>query len=262
MIEIDAKFRGKCNKCGSPILPDQKIQWNPVTKLTEHITCFKRSCRFIPNNLNFKQIEIIENNKKYVYDTIRFHEVFTYDNWEKKLLGTYYPKNKNPSKFASDSLTQDLILNKNGDVYATKRLGLAMFQAAYWKFPKFLSIDIVVPVPNYFSDIENSSGVSIAKNLTSRLQTKNPQIKYENALQKLTHVKVHTLPKHERDDFFVKNQVYKLVNHEPILNKTVLLVDDIITTKNTMIRCMSELFKGGASKIHVYCAAQTHYNYF
>lgn len=53
----------------------------------------------------------------------------------------------------------------------------------------------------------------------------------------------------------VKN-VYKLINNEKIINKNILLIDDIFTTGSTVNECSKMLKLAGAKKIDILTIAK------
>ena len=38
-MTIRARYPGRCAKCGGPIQPGERINWDKSTKRTEHVTC-------------------------------------------------------------------------------------------------------------------------------------------------------------------------------------------------------------------------------
>ena len=80
-------------------------------------------------------------------------------------------------------------------------------------------------------------------------QTKNLNVKIEDLLIKTKENKIqHTLPRVER----LKNPigVYNINDKASISGKTVLLVDDIVTTGSTLSECCRILKKNGVKDIY------------
>ncbi len=77
---------------------------------------------------------------------------------------------------------------------------------------------------------------------------------YERLLKKVRHnLPQHTLPGEQRSQN-VEN-VYRACKPEKITGKTILLVDDIVTTGSTLRECGETLLKAGAAKVFLAAVA-------
>jgi ComF family protein len=114
--------------------------------------------------------------------------------------------------------------------------------------------DIIIPVPiskkRYKQRGYNQSGI-FAKDLARELE-----IKYlENVLIKLKDNIAQSLLNQDEREKNVQN-VYKAISVEKIVNKNILLVDDIFTTGSTLNECSKVLKEAGASNIGVFTIAK------
>ena len=82
------------------------------------------------------------------------------------------------------------------------------------------------------------------------------KLKYKNnILLKIVNNKVQsTLTKRERE-LNVKN-VYKVAEEQKIVNKNIIIFDDIYTTGNTVNECAKVLKESGANKIGILTIAK------
>ena len=116
--------------------------------------------------------------------------------------------------------------------------------------------DIIVPVPISKERYKNR-GYNQTSIFASRL-AKYLQIEYsENTLKKVKNNKPQSLLSQGQREQNVQN-AYKIIkyNIDKILNKNVLLVDDIFTTGSTLNECSKILNKFGAENIDVFTIAK------
>lgn len=114
--------------------------------------------------------------------------------------------------------------------------------------------DIILPVPISKKRKKqrgyNQSSL-IAKNIAREFK-----IKYdENVLKKIKDIKPQSeLTKEER----VKNiqGAYKVKNYKKIINKKILLLDDVYTTGSTVNECSKKLIQIGALEVDVFTIAK------
>ncbi|MDD3430184.1 MAG: phosphoribosyltransferase family protein [Oscillospiraceae bacterium] len=122
-------------------------------------------------------------------------------------------------------------------------------------------IDALVAVPWHKGDRQNRAyhaAQVLAKSVS--LQLKVPYL--QNSLQKTVKTKrQHTLRLQDRAQN-IKN-VFKVKDSLQISDKVILLLDDIITTGNTVNACAQALKEAGAVKvIAISFTASTNYNFF
>ena len=135
----------------------------------------------------------------------------------------------------------------------------------YKSFSKFLKkyekklfknevYDIIIAVPiskNRLKKRGYNQSELLAKEIAKNLELKLEQ----NIIKKVkNNIPQSTLNKDEREQN-VKD-VYKIINKEIILNKKILLVDDIFTTGATANECSRILKENGAEKIDVFTIAK------
>jgi len=127
-----------------------------------------------------------------------------------------------------------------GRFFAMKLLPVVI--AANWP------IDLVVPVPLSKSHYKNRGYNQAA--LISRPLARSLSLHHDtNALKRIRETSTQT--KLSADQRFLNVEGAFSGNPAKLNNKTVLLVDDVITTGATMVNCTKALLTSGASK--VYC---------
>ena len=114
--------------------------------------------------------------------------------------------------------------------------------------------DIIIPVP-ISRERQKKRGYNqsllIAKKIANQLRAKvdiNILIKQKNNVQQ------STLNKQEREENVI--DAYKIINQRKIIDKKILLVDDIYTTGSTVNECSKILNLAGAKKIDVFTIAK------
>ena len=119
--------------------------------------------------------------------------------------------------------------------------------------PEFLQCDMIVPVPLYWTRRlqrgYNQSEV-LAKMLSRYLH-----IPVKTPLKRVrATIRQATLNREER----LKNlkNAFKVPNADKVTGKTILLVDDVLTTGSTLHACAEALRKAGAKDIKVFTAAR------
>lgn len=114
--------------------------------------------------------------------------------------------------------------------------------------------DIIIPVPIH-KKRKSLRGYNQSELVATELSKKLKMAIYKDVLIKTSNNKAQsTLNKKSR----AKNvkDVYKLINQEKIINKNVLIFDDIYTTGATVNECISMLANAGAKKIGVLIIAK------
>lgn len=115
---------------------------------------------------------------------------------------------------------------------------------------QFKNIDLVIPVPLHPNKLKKRGynqvtkfGQDIAKAL---------EVDYtENALIKITNTLKSQASKTRLERWELNNETFAVKHLEKLNNKHILLVDDIITTGNTLEACILELNKAENIKISV-----------
>lgn len=140
---------------------------------------------------------------------------------------------------------------KNCGSYS-KQLSFVLVQSIFESFPEN-TFDIITCVPMHKKHIKKR-GYNQAKLLAFEC-SKIMNIPYADTLRKFKENKIqHTLKSKERAAN-VKG-VYKVTDNELIKGKRILIIDDIITTGNTLGECARVLIKGGCESVNcaVVCA--------
>ncbi len=194
-------------------------------------------------------------NKKYLCRECK-KQLETYAIWE-------IVENKNPyilfdeqiSIFSYKALIRSEILSyKFGeDSYLYKTF--ANFLIKNQKvFQKIKSYDIIIPVPiSKKRKRERGYNQSL---LIAREIGKNANIEVvENCLYKTKDTIEQSKLKREEREENAKN-VYEVKNEKILENKKILLIDDILTTGNTLNSCSKEIKKGKTNKIGVLVLAK------
>ena len=176
-----------------------------------------------------------------------------------QFLSNYYSYAKFPANYLTHLPTKDIISNKNSEGIHTHRLARGM--AHYLKlFPDFIdNVDFIVSVPNESNDwYSKFKANSIANNLSLYIkQFYKKNIPTKQFLKKTMKTNMKFMWRKERHDFFIKNpNVYCVTSDSNFEEKTVLLVDDIITSGATMGSCLDKIISSGG-KAYCFAAAQT-----
>lgn len=157
--------------------------------------------------------------------------------------------------FKYDNLIRKLIIdykfNEKTYLYRSFLEFLNNYQKEYIQFKIY---DIIIPVPiskKRKRERGYNQSLLIAREISSKEKIKLgdkviSKVKNNNTQSKLN--------KEERAEN-VKN-VYKITNNKEIINKNILLIDDIYTTGATLNECSKMLKQAGAKKIDVLTIAK------
>lgn len=157
--------------------------------------------------------------------------------------------------FKYDNLIRKLIIdykfNEKPYLYRSFLEFLNNYQKEYIQFKIY---DIIIPVPiskKRKKERGYNQSLLIARKISSKEKIKLgdkviSKVKNNNTQSKLN--------KEERAEN-VKN-VYKITSNKEIINKNILLIDDIYTTGATLNECSRMLKKAGAKKIDVLTIAK------
>lgn len=154
-----------------------------------------------------------------------------------------------------DGIIRKLILNyKFNHKSYIYRAFVTFFRKNEKLYLLFKKYDIIVPVPIGKKRVKqrgyNQSSL-LAKNLAKNFNSEYD----ENILLKVKDNKKQSdLNKEER--ILNAQNVYKLQNYSKILNKKILLIDDVFTTGSTCNECAKILKEAGAIKVGTFTIAK------
>lgn len=149
--------------------------------------------------------------------------------------------------FVYDSNVRQAIINYkfNGLRNNSKSFSNALYNAVETKY-KDIDFSVVCCVPlskERLNERGFNQSETVARNIAKRFNKP-----YENLIIKIKNNKEqHSLSAEER----VKNVigVYSVTDKEKVKNKTILLIDDILTTGNTLSECCKILKESDAKKV-------------
>lgn len=194
-------------------------------KISKEDLCKK--CENELNNIAKNEIDIYRNKnfRKHLY-------IFKYDGIIRKRLISY---KFNDKPYIYKSFIKFFLKNK--------------------KICRFLkSYDIIIPVPiHYFRKVDRGYNQSelIAKKLAKKLGLECEK----NVLIKLKNNKPQSTESRLRRTENVLD-VYCIRNKEKIINKKIILFDDIYTTGSTVNECAKMLIQSGAKEVDVFTLAK------
>lgn len=197
--------------------------------------CFKENEKYICNDC-LEMLKFISKNKKEKYKSKYVEEllyIFDYEGTIRQKILDYKFKDKS---FLHSTFSK-LILNNEENI----------------KFIK--SYDILIPVPIHKKRMKErgyNQSELIAKDIVSEIKN----IKFEKkVLIKTSNIAPQSsLNKKQREDN-IKN-VYRVKNKEKIVNKRILILDDIYTTGSTVNECAKILKEAGCKDIGVITIAK------
>ena len=173
-------------------------------------------------------------------------------NIKEQLLNLIYPKICGICEKGKNTyLIIDYKFNEKPYLYRSILEFLNKYQKKYVQFEIY---DIIIPVP--ISKKRNKERGYNQSLLIAREIAKNENVKLRNNV--ISKVKNNTtqskLNKEERAEN-VKN-VYKITKNKEIIDKNILLIDDIFTTGATLNECSKMLKQAGAKKVDVLTIAK------
>ena len=157
--------------------------------------------------------------------------------------------------FKYDNLIRNLIIDyKFNEKPYLYRSFLEFFNKYQKKYVQFEIYDIIIPVP--ISKKRNKERGYNQSLLIAREMAKNENVKLRNkVISKVKNNNTQSkLNKEERAEN-VKN-VYKITNNKEIIDKNILLIDDIFTTGATLNECSKMLKQAGTKKVDVLTIAK------
>jgi len=173
-------------------------------------------------------------------------------------MGLYYPSRGEPSSIGwSDLLSKHIRGVKMFPRYAVP-LGLGLSLCIKNKYMELQSMDLIVPVPKFTTELKQSrNGSGKTYNQTaeiSKVISEKTGITYTEALEKTEEKKMRPLSLDERWEA-VKG-LYKLCNKETIEGKKIILIDDVFTSGATVSECSDILVSAGAECVNVLVAGR------
>lgn len=169
-------------------------------------------------------------------------------------LGHYYKKSSSDLREEKDILNSTIWGLKKDEDWAIP-LAKSMFMAIQKNFPILLNVELIVPVPNHVLDpYSNAKAVALTNQLGNEFGKFGKPAQIVCALLKVKNVSTQYLNQVQREE-----EVEKMFEFNPsrqIENKTILLVDDVLTAGNTKGRCATILKENGAKKVLVMVAGR------
>ena len=164
------------------------------------------------------------------------------------IITTLY-KSRNVSPFKYSGINKDAVLSFkfNNNPNYSEQFAISMRKAICDEYSDYLStenhFDIITCVPctkkRYYERGYNQSQL-LAKELSEHFN-----INFQPVLIKIKDTEAqHTLPKDKRKSN-VQN-VFNINKEYKIADRTILLIDDILTTGSTMNECVNTLYSNGA----------------
>jgi predicted amidophosphoribosyltransferase len=155
-------------------------------------------------------------------------------------LGRYYASRL--EQYRTDPLTKNIIGLKNNPDYAVP-IGIALSLLMLNRHDLLLEADTLIPIPS-----KHNQSVELCKVISDVIfaQTRN-RIEVKNCIRKDKEITMHNLGLFERID--AVDGMYSAIEPVGIKNKSVIIVDDIITTGLTLGECLKILKPHGASKM-------------
>jgi len=166
--------------------------------------------------------------------------------------GRYWSPNQNDGSNYRNSLLSKYILdNKHENPTASNFFSNFMFDFIN-NHPKFfdkLDFDLIIPVPNFKSDLQNVTAVSVSLKLSKLLNIAcNTDILIKT--QSTAGRKHHKTAEQRRNMAYSS---YDICPDAPIKNQTILLIDDVLVGGSTTRKCAELLLENGAEKILIMC---------
>ncbi|MBT5171017.1 MAG: hypothetical protein HOL90_01900 [Candidatus Nitrosopelagicus sp.] len=169
--------------------------------------------------------------------------------------GRYFsPSYNNGFNYGNSLLSQCILDNKHENSEASNNLSHFMFDFIH-NHPQFfdkLDFDLIIPVPNFKSDLQNVAAVSVSLKLSKLLNIAcNTDILIKT---QSTAGRKHHKTAEEREN--MANSSYDICYDPPIKNKSILLIDDVLVGGSTTSKCTELLLENGANEILIMCLGE------
>lgn len=176
-------------------------------------------------------------------------------NFELNYCGNYYTRKRDYDKAIKDELSIQIYANKTRD--SSSIISTRMLE--FLQKNDILDIDVIVPAPNHSLDEPQiCKGVSIALSLAKKLEKHcvlNALEKIEESDENRKNSGVHTRGK-------LAEEQHQILDNKEIINKNILLVDDVLVTGATVKKCAKLLMDNGARHVDILCAGKSYFSPF
>jgi len=170
-------------------------------------------------------------------------------------LGFYYRKSSMFLQEDGDVLNEHIWGLKKDPVYA-KPLAQAMYLAIKEKFRFLLNVDTIVPIPNHPDDyFKDAKAVALGLELCEQYRLDNNDNTITNALLKTKNTSLRFMSDADKEE--AVGSLYIPNPGTSVSNKTILLVDDVLTKGFQKGKCATILKESGAKKIWGCVAGRT-----
>ncbi len=227
-------------------------------KLLKYLKCVvvDRHCLNCGAALEIDEIAVCSHCKSTTLEDLFASPMLKYEGniVEQRLMGLIpFETASSLMPFETNSLSQQLIhdLKYNNYQAIGSLLGEAIANQIK-QSKRYAHIDYIVPLPLHLKRIAqrgyNQSeliAAEVARQLNIPLQTTNLYRTRNNESQ--TQKSLEERIENVKD-------LFALHNTDLFANKTVLLIDDVLTTGSTLIACCKALYKSENIKIHIYTA--------
>lgn len=172
--------------------------------------------------------------------------------FELNYCGDYFTKNRDPEKYQTDQLTTQIIANKSTD--SSEFISSKMLE--YLQKNNKLNMDVIIPAPNHESDEPQiCKGVSIALSLAKKLE--KPCVL--DALEKIEESNKNRKSYGPYTRKKLAEEQHRILDKSKIINKNILLVDDVLVSGGTVKACAKLLMDNGARHVDILCAGRSVY---
>ena len=179
--------------------------------------------------------------------------------------GTYWPKDKFPSKYQNDPLTKQLIQNKSGGVENALKICEKMYDYLLQHESLIDDVEHIVPVPIEKHEGQHCKAPLLARVLQALIQKRTEKnIKsYYNVLIRVGKSNLYRKTSSKKDKLLASLRDYKISedvkkDNSLIKEKNILLIDDLFTDGITLEVCSDLLLQNGAKRVIIFCAGKAY----